>query len=124
VRAADRILVLRQSVILEEGDHDGLLRRGGHHVELYNTYFRHQALGCMPGGMEIVGGRLSVKGAWGSVPTLLRTQPSFYSPWLLSSTFHCPLCACQLPSRQGQDRGLSFAGDSLGGRRARCNALV
>jgi ATP-binding cassette subfamily B protein len=62
VRAADRILVLRQGVILEEGDHDGLLQRGGHYAELYNTYFRHQALGYVPEGMEIVDGRLSVKG--------------------------------------------------------------
>ncbi len=62
VRAADRILVLRQGVILEEGDHDGLLKRGGHYAELYNTYFRHQASGYVPEGMEIVEGRLSVKG--------------------------------------------------------------
>ena len=44
VRAADRIIVLREGVILEEGDHAGLLRRGGHYAELYNTYFRHQSL--------------------------------------------------------------------------------
>jgi ATP-binding cassette subfamily B protein len=37
VRAADRIIVLRQGVIIEEGDHDGLLRRGGHYAELYNA---------------------------------------------------------------------------------------
>ncbi len=94
VRAADRIIVLRQGVIIEEGDHDGLLRaaattpscttptsgtrrwgtsrrgwrsrralqRGGHYAELYNAYFRHQALGYVPEGMEIVEGRLSVRG--------------------------------------------------------------
>jgi ATP-binding cassette subfamily B protein len=61
-RAADRILVLRQGVILEEGDYDGLLQRGGHCAELYNTYFRHQALGYVPEGMEMGDGRLSVKG--------------------------------------------------------------
>jgi ATP-binding cassette subfamily B protein len=44
VRAADRIIVLRQGAILEEGDHEALLRRGGHYAELYNTYFRHQSL--------------------------------------------------------------------------------
>jgi ATP-binding cassette subfamily B protein len=44
VRAADRIIVLRQGAILEEGDHDSLLRRAGHYAELYNTYFRHQSL--------------------------------------------------------------------------------
>jgi ATP-binding cassette subfamily B protein len=44
VRAADRIIVLRQGAILEQGDHDSLLQRGGHYAELYNTYFRHQSL--------------------------------------------------------------------------------
>jgi ATP-binding cassette subfamily B protein len=44
VRAADRIIVLRQGAILEEGDHAALLRQGGHYAELYNTYFRHQSL--------------------------------------------------------------------------------
>ena len=44
VRAADRILVLRNGQIIEEGDHDGLLARGGHYAELYTTYFRHQSL--------------------------------------------------------------------------------
>ena len=44
VRHADRIIVLREGAIIEEGDHDGLLERGGHYAELYNTYFRHQSL--------------------------------------------------------------------------------
>jgi ATP-binding cassette subfamily B protein len=44
VRAADRIIVLREGVILEEGDHKRLVQRGGHYAELYNTYFRHQSL--------------------------------------------------------------------------------
>jgi ATP-binding cassette subfamily B protein len=44
VRAADRIIVLREGAILEEGDHARLLRQGGHYAELYNTYFRHQSL--------------------------------------------------------------------------------
>jgi len=43
VRASDRIIVLRQGSIIEEGDHEGLLTAGGHYAELYNTYFRHQA---------------------------------------------------------------------------------
>ena len=63
MRAAGRILVLRQGVILEEGDHDSLPHRGGHYAELYNTYFRHQALGYVPEGMVIVKGMLSVMGA-------------------------------------------------------------
>ena len=44
VRHADRIIVLRQGAIIEEGDHDALLEHGGHYAELYNTYFRHQRL--------------------------------------------------------------------------------
>ncbi|MCX6047454.1 MAG: ABC transporter ATP-binding protein [Chloroflexi bacterium] len=48
VRAADRIIVLRNGQIIEEGDHDGLLARGGHYAELYTTYFRHQSLEYQP----------------------------------------------------------------------------
>jgi ATP-binding cassette subfamily B protein len=44
VRNADRIIVLRQGQIIEEGNHNGLLAHGGHYAELYNTYFRHQSL--------------------------------------------------------------------------------
>ncbi|MBK9710831.1 MAG: ABC transporter ATP-binding protein [Kouleothrix sp.] len=44
VRHADRIIVLRDGRIIEQGDHDLLLARGGHYAELYNTYFRHQSL--------------------------------------------------------------------------------
>ncbi|WP_029214561.1 ABC transporter ATP-binding protein [Kallotenue papyrolyticum] len=43
VRHADRIIVLRAGQIIEEGDHETLLRQGGHYAELYNTYFRHQS---------------------------------------------------------------------------------
>lgn len=44
VRHADRIIVLKNGRIIEEGDHQELLVRGGHYAELYNTYFRHQSL--------------------------------------------------------------------------------
>ena len=44
VRNADRIIVLKDGHILEEGTHDSLLAGGGHYSELYNTYFRHQSL--------------------------------------------------------------------------------
>lgn len=44
VKAADRIIVLKEGQIIEEGDHDGLLAQGGHYATLYNTYFRHQSL--------------------------------------------------------------------------------
>lgn len=43
IRAADRIIVLQKGRIIEEGDHDALMARGGHYAELYNTYFRHQS---------------------------------------------------------------------------------
>jgi ATP-binding cassette subfamily B protein len=49
VRSADRIVVLRQGQIIEEGDHAALLARGGHYAELYNTYFRHQSLEAIQG---------------------------------------------------------------------------
>lgn len=44
VKAADRIVVMEKGSIIEEGNHDGLLARGGHYATLYNTYFRHQSL--------------------------------------------------------------------------------
>ncbi|MBK8024430.1 MAG: ABC transporter ATP-binding protein [Chloroflexi bacterium] len=44
IREADRIIVLRQGQIIEEGDHESLLEQRGHYAELYNTYFRHQSL--------------------------------------------------------------------------------
>ncbi len=44
VKSADRILVMRQGEIIEEGNHQELLAHGQHYAELYNTYFRHQSL--------------------------------------------------------------------------------
>lgn len=43
IKTADRIIVLSQGQIIEEGSHEGLLEQGGHYSELYNTYFRHQS---------------------------------------------------------------------------------
>jgi ATP-binding cassette, subfamily B, bacterial len=44
IKNADRIIVLRDGEIIEEGTHQSLLKDGGHYAELYNTYFRHQSL--------------------------------------------------------------------------------
>ncbi|NLB72277.1 MAG: ABC transporter ATP-binding protein [Chloroflexi bacterium] len=43
VKSADRIIVLDNGKILEEGTHDDLLATNGHYAGLYNTYFRHQS---------------------------------------------------------------------------------
>ena len=48
VKAADRIVVMEQGRIIEEGNHNSLLERGGHYASLYNTYFRHQSLDYRP----------------------------------------------------------------------------
>ncbi len=44
IRSANRIIVLRQGKIIEEGDHLNLMALGGHYAQLYDTYFRHQSL--------------------------------------------------------------------------------
>jgi ABC-type multidrug transport system fused ATPase/permease subunit len=49
VRYADRIIVLDSGRIVQEGNHDTLMERGGHYAELYNTYFRHQSPDYQPG---------------------------------------------------------------------------
>lgn len=48
IQAADRIIVMRQGEIIEEGNHEALMARGGHYAELYATYFRHHALDYEP----------------------------------------------------------------------------
>ncbi|NBU64929.1 MAG: ABC transporter ATP-binding protein [Chloroflexia bacterium] len=48
VRSADRILVLKNGDIIEEGSHEALLTQNGHYAELYNTYFRHQTFDYRP----------------------------------------------------------------------------
>jgi ATP-binding cassette subfamily B protein len=54
VKAADRIIVIEKGKIIEEGDHDGLLLKGGHYATLYNTYFRHQSLAYVEQARELV----------------------------------------------------------------------
>jgi ATP-binding cassette subfamily B protein len=43
VKAVDRIIVLDRGRIIEEGNHDALMAKGGHYATLYDTYFRHQS---------------------------------------------------------------------------------
>ena len=54
VKAADRIVVMQKGAIIEEGNHDGLLKQGGQYAELYNTYFRHQSLAYIEEMKEMV----------------------------------------------------------------------
>ncbi|HSJ55935.1 MAG TPA: ABC transporter ATP-binding protein, partial [Anaerolineae bacterium] len=58
VRNADRILVMDQGRIIEEGSHEALLERGGHYADLYNTYFRHQSLEYIEQVGEMIAGEL------------------------------------------------------------------
>ncbi len=53
VRSADRIIVLRNGKIIEQGNHEQLIEQGGHYAELYNTYFRHQSLSYIENAKEL-----------------------------------------------------------------------
>ena len=43
IRNSDRILVLDKGELVEEGNHDDLMKNGGLYSELYETYFKHQS---------------------------------------------------------------------------------
>jgi len=49
IEHADRIIVLDQGDIVEEGTHASLMAKGGRYCDVYNTYFRHQSPNYIPG---------------------------------------------------------------------------
>jgi len=55
VKAADRIVVMQKGAIIEQGNHEALLKQRGHYAELYNTYFRHQSLSYIEEVKQMVG---------------------------------------------------------------------
>jgi ATP-binding cassette, subfamily B, bacterial len=44
VKRANRIVVMEQGRIMEEGTHEALLVAGGSYARLYNAFFRHQSM--------------------------------------------------------------------------------
>ena len=54
VKSADRIIVMDNGAIIEEGNHNALLAGGGHYATLYNTYFRHQSLEYVEKSRELL----------------------------------------------------------------------
>lgn len=56
VRSADRIIVIGGGDIIEEGNHQALMQKGGHYAELYNTYFRHQSLSYVENARDLLKG--------------------------------------------------------------------
>ncbi|MHA2258345.1 MAG: hypothetical protein ACXACO_10265 [Promethearchaeota archaeon] len=43
VRHVDRIIVLDDGKIMEEGNHEQLMKKKGYYAKLYDTYFKHQS---------------------------------------------------------------------------------
>ncbi len=54
VRHVDRIIVLKDGSIVEEGNHDLLMAQGGYYSNLYNTYFKHQSYEFIEKGKELI----------------------------------------------------------------------
>lgn len=59
VKSADRILVMENGQVIEEGSHNALLAGGGHYATLYNTFFRHQSLEYVEKAHSILAGETS-----------------------------------------------------------------
>jgi ABC-type multidrug transport system fused ATPase/permease subunit len=49
VQSADRILILNQGQLVEQGSHHALLLLSDAYAALYNRYFRHQSANYQPG---------------------------------------------------------------------------
>jgi ABC-type multidrug transport system fused ATPase/permease subunit len=43
IKNSDRIIVLDHGEIIEEGNHEALMKKGGLYSDLYETYFKHQS---------------------------------------------------------------------------------
>ncbi len=52
VRSSDRIIVMENGKIIDQGNHETLMARGGQYATLYNTYFRHQSIEYRPEGLD------------------------------------------------------------------------
>ena len=55
VKSADRIIVMADGGIIEEGNHETLMDIEGHYSNLYNTYFRHQSLEYVENSRQFYG---------------------------------------------------------------------
>lgn len=57
VQTVDRIIVIDRGHIIEEGNHNQLMRQSGYYATLYDTYFRHQSPDYQVAGVDYTSGR-------------------------------------------------------------------